>query len=187
MIFPVFLLATTGVSPILYNAIGVVSIVVQFLIFQMKSRKWIIVVNLLSNAGWLTYFALQGDWISGLANIIGILSNIVYIYRGKYRWADSKWWLVLFLVIAGVFSVCTFRMWNDIFPMFACLSSMIAFFMIKEENIRKISLFTFSMFCCNSISKLYVVALIADITALASVVISLYRYRNKNGNQKIEE
>ena len=175
--------------PFLYNGIGVISIVLQFLIFQMKNRKGIITVSILSNIGWLSYFALQGDFISGGANIIGIMSNVVYLYRGKYRWADSKWWLVFFLIFAGAYSVLTFKVWNDIFPTLACLSSTVAFFMIKEKNIRMISLFTYCMFMCNSISKLYVVALIADITALISVVISLIRYRtfSKNDEEKVCE
>ncbi len=168
---------------LLYNAIGVISIVTQFMIFQMKGRGRIILVNMASNLGWLFYFALQGDLISGTANIIGILSNIIFIFRTRYRWANSRLWLLLFLVIAGVYSILTFKVWNDVFPLIACLLSMFAFFMIKEENISKISFFTYIMFVCNSISKVYVVALIADITALTSVLISLYRYRKARKSQ----
>ncbi len=162
---------------LLYNAIGVISIVTQFMIFQMKGRSRIILVNIASNLGWLLYFALQGDLLSGAANVIGILSNIIYIFRTKYRWASSRLWLLFFLLVAGVYSVLTFRVWNDVFPLVACLLSMIAFFMIKEVNISRISFFTYIMFMCNSISKLYIVALIADVTALISVLISLYRHR----------
>ena len=162
---------------LLYNAIGVISIVTQFMIFQMKGRSRIILVNMASNLGWLFYFALQGDLISGTANIIGILSNVIFIFRAKHRWANSRLWLVLFLLIAGGYSVLTFKVWNDVFPLVACLLSMFAFFMIKEVNISRISFFTYIMFMCNSISKLYIVALIADVTALTSVLISLYRYK----------
>ncbi len=49
--------------------------------------------------------------------------------------------------------------------------------MIKEVNISRISFFTYIMFMCNSISKLYIVALIADVTAITSVIISLYRHK----------
>ncbi len=165
--------------PILYNSIGIISIFTQFAVFQMKKRENIILVNLASNLGWLLYFVLQGDLLTGISNVIGILSNIIYFMRTKYRWADSKLWLIFFLLFAGTFSVLTFETPNDIFPLLACLSSMTAFFMIKEENIRKISLFTFLMFMCNSIINLYFVALFADITAFISVIIALYRYRKK--------
>lgn len=172
---------------LLYNAIGVISIVTQFAIFQMKGRSRIILVNIASNVGWLLYFVLQGDLISGAANIIGILSNIIYIYRTKYRWASSRLWLLLFLAIAGVYSGLTFRAWNDVFPMVACLLSMLAFFMIQEVNISRISFFTYIMFMCNSISKLYIVALIADVTALTSVLLSLYRHKKARKAEKTHE
>lgn len=170
--------------PILFNAIGILSIFLQFMIFQMQDRKKIIIVSIFSNIGWLSYFALQGDLISGTANIIGIMSNIIFLLRGKYRWADSKWWLAFFLAVAGGFSLFTFKVWNDVFAFMASLSTTVAFFMLKENNIRKISLFSYCMFMCNSISKLYIVALIADMTALISVVTSLIRYSKREEEPK---
>ena len=41
---------------------------------------------------------------------------------------------------------------------------------------RKVALISFYAFACNSISKLYLVALIADITALVFIISSLIRY-----------
>lgn len=166
---------------VLFNAIGIISIFIQIMVFQMKDRKRIIYMNIASNIGWFSYFFLQGGFISGVSNIIGILSNIIFLMRQKYRWADSKLWLILFLAIAATYSALTFEDWRDIFPMLACLSSMCAFFTIKEENIRKISLCSYVLCACNSISHLYAVALIADITAFASIVVALFRYRKKDG------
>ena len=163
--------------PILYNAIGVVSIVLQFMIFQMAHKKRIVFVGILSDIGWLSYFALQGDLISGTANIIGIMSKIIILQRGKYRWAESKVWNIFFVAFAAAFSICTFRVWMDIFAVAACTFSILAFFMKDENGIRKVALLAYCAFMCNSISKGYVVALIADVTALASCIIALIRYR----------
>ena len=171
---------------VLFNAIGVISIVLQFLIFQMRNKKWIVTVGVFSDIGWLSYFALQGDWISGTANIIGIMSKAIVLFREKHTWAESKWWNVFFLVFAGGFSVLTFKSALDIFAVIACMTSILAYFMEKENNIRKVALISFCAFACNSISKLYVVALIADITALISIITSLIRYRNGTSND-VEE
>lgn len=166
--------------PILFNAIGVISIFLQFMIFQMKCKKQIVFVGILSDIGWLSYFALQGDFISGTANIIGIMSKIIILLQTKYRWAESKLWNIFFVAFAAVFSVLTFKVWMDIFALMACTLSILAFFMTKENNIRKVALFAYCAFACNSISKLYVVALIADITALISCIIALIRYKNED-------
>ena len=146
---------TLGVGyPILYNVIGVISIVLQILIFQMRDRKQIVTV--------------------------GIMSKTIALLRDKHAWAKSKLWNVFFLGVAAVFSLCTFKIWKDIFALLACTSAVLAFFMEDENKIRKISLFTYSMFVCNSLSKGYVVAFIADITALISVIVSLIRYGKKS-------
>ena len=165
--------------PILFNAIGVISIFLQFAIFQMKRKKQIVFVGILSDIGWLSYFALQGDFISSTANIIGIMSKIIILMQGKYRWAESKLWNIFFVAFAAAFSVLTFKGLLDIFALVACTLSILAFFMEKENNIRKVALFAYCAFACNSISKLYIVALIADITALISCVMGLIRYKNK--------
>ena len=39
--------------PILFNAIGVISIFLQFMIFQLKRKKQIVFVGILSDIGWL--------------------------------------------------------------------------------------------------------------------------------------
>ena len=169
---------------ILFNAIGVISIVLQFLIFQMRNKKRIVTVGIFSDIGWLLYFALQGDLISGTANIIGIMSKVIVVSREKYKWAESRLWNVFFLAFAGVFSILTFKSLVDIFAVIACVSSVLAFFMEKENNIRKVALVSFCAFVCNSISKLYIVALVADITALISIITSLIRYRDKADKEK---
>lgn len=164
---------------VLYNAIGVISIFLQFMIFQMKHKKQIVFVGILSDIGWLSYFVLQGDFISSTANIIGIMSKIIILCQSKYRWAESKFWNVFFVAFAATFAVLTFKVWMDVFAVLACTLSILAFFMTKENNIRKVALFAYCAFACNSISKGYVVALIADITALISCIVALIRYKNQ--------
>ena len=164
---------------ILFNAIGVISIFLQFMIFQMENKKKIVFVGILSDIGWLSYFALQGDFISGTANIIGIMSKVVIILQERHKWANSSLWNVFFVAFAATFSMLTFKVWMDIFAVAACTLSILAFFMKKENDIRKVALLSYCAFACNSISKLYVVALIADVTALISCGVALYRYRNQ--------
>jgi hypothetical protein len=75
----------------------------------------------------------------------------------------------------------------DIFAFVASMLSVSAYFMKKENDIRKLFLFAYCAYICNSISKLYVVALIADVTALISVIVSLIRYRKKDQEEELAE
>lgn len=173
--------------PILYNAIGVVAIFLQIMIFQMRSRKKIVLLGLFSNIGWMSYFSLQGDLISCASGIIGIVSKTIILLGSKHRWADSKWWGVCFLTFTAMYSAFTFKGMMDIFAFVASLLSVSAYFMKKENTIRKVFLLAYCVYICNSISKLYVVSLIADITALISVIVALIRYRNKDKEEELAE
>ncbi|MBR1867282.1 MAG: YgjV family protein [Clostridia bacterium] len=166
--------------PILYNAIGAISIIIQFLIFQMRKKKQIVLVSIMSSVGWISYFALQGDFISCTSSIIGIMSKVIILLGDKRKFARSKFWNVFFVVFAAGFSALTFKRIEDIFPTIGSLLSISAFFMSKEKNIRIISLFSYCFFLLNSVSKFYIVAMIADITALISIIISLVRYGKQN-------
>ena len=164
---------------ILFNVIGIISIFLQFMIFQMSNKRKIVFVGVMSDFGWLSYFVLQGDFISGTANIIGIMSKIVILLQNKYRWANGYGWNIFFVLFAVGFSLCTFKVWMDIFAIIACSLSILAYFMKDENNIRRIAFLSFCAFACNSISKLYIVALVADITALISCLSALIRYKKQ--------
>lgn len=165
--------------PILFNSVGVISIFLQFAIYQMSSKKRIVSLGIINDIGWLSYFVLQGDFISGTASIIGIMSKCIILLQGKYRWAESKFWNVFFVAFAGGFALLTFKNLVDIFAVVACSLSILAFFMKKENDIRKIALLAYCAFACNSISKHYIVALIADISTLISCISSLFRYKQE--------
>ena len=170
---------------ILYNAVGVLSIIIQFLAYQMREKHAIVKLGIVNDVGWFSYFFLQGDLISGTANIIGIMSKILILLREKHPFARSIAWNFFFIGFAGVYSLLTFKVWSDIFPMLACMVIMLAFFMKKEKHLRFMALFAFCFFMSNSISKGYTVALIADITAFASIVIALIKYRRRERDKEV--
>lgn len=173
-----FLRSNLGIGyTILFNGIGFVAIFLQLMSFQMSNRKLLIAVSIAGNTGWMLYFLLQGDFVSGLGNFVRILQKIVFIFREKHAWAKSKWWLIVFLALSVTFSTLTFKTWRDIFPFTTSILAAVAFFMIDENLIRKISISVYVLSICNSVSKLYWIALIADVTALISIIVALVRYQ----------
>lgn len=172
--------------PILYNTIGIIAIFMQFMVYQMKNRKTILCWAMVNSVAWMAYFLLQGNFVSGVSCLLGILRNVVFIFRGKHAWADSYLWLGLFLCISGASSF-GFVSWIDIFGLLAGLSSTIAFFMKEEKYIRSISLVTFIMYMINSVTHAYWVALVADTTAFISVIIAIVRYSKKRKQENPEE
>lgn len=188
---------STQIKPTLVNSlgvwhtiisytIGVISIIFLFLSFQMKDRKKILIVNTLGSFGWICYFLLQGDLVSGFTGSVSIIRTIIFLFRDKHAWAKSIVWLFVFIALTVTFTVMSYNSYKDLFPLCANILATLSFYMIKERNIRFFSLGCYSFWMCNSISKGYWIALVSDTCALVSVIISLIRY-NKQNNIKVEE
>ena len=165
-------------------SIGVISIVFLFLSFQMKDRKKILLVNTIGSFGWICYFLLQGDLVSGLTGSVSIIRTIIFLFREKHAWARSIVWLFVFIALTLTFTIMSFNTYKDLFPMIANVLATISFFMIKEKNIRMFSLGCYSFWMLNSITKGYWIALVSDTCALTSVIISIFRYNKKLKDEK---
>lgn len=182
-------MSTLGIwGEVLINAIGVIAVIALFLSYQMKSRSQIFMVYAIATLSWLVYFVLKGDFASTLMSIIGLLRTYVFNKRGKAKWADSILWLFLFLFVMVGLTALTFRDWRDIFPLLATAFSTVAFFAVKEKNIRLINLGAYLAWIGNGISKFYWVALIGDVSTFISLVIALIRFNkvDKEENTKAE-
>lgn len=171
---------------IIVSIVGVVSIIVLFLTYQMKSRDKILFVYIFAALSWMTYFLLQGDLTSAFMNIIGIIRSLIFMQREKHKWAKSIFWLFFFIAIMLVCAIFTFSTWKDLFPLIGNIIGTISFFVLNEKILRVLNITTYLFWIGNSISKLYYLALVSDSLALVSLIISLIRYRKKKQAQNIE-
>lgn len=165
---------------VLTTAVGVISIVVLFLSYQMKTRGKILATYIGAAAGWMLYFILQGDLTSAMMNVIGIIRSVIFMQREKHKWANSVFWLFFFIAVMVGCILLTFSSWKDIFPLLGTVLGTVSFFVLSETLLRFLNIGTYCMWIGNSISKGYVVAMISDAFALISCIISLIRYRDKD-------
>lgn len=183
-------IAAMGVwGEILVNAIGVIAVISLLLSYQMKNRAQIFTWYAIATLSWLVYFVLKGDFASTLMSIIGLFRTYVFRRRGQEKWADSILWLFFFLIVMLGISALTFKDARDLFPLAATALSTIAFFAVKEKNLRLINLCAYLAWIGNGITKFYWVALIGDVATFISLVIALIRFHksDKESVSKREE
>ena len=92
---------------VLVNFIGAVAILVKVIETQNKKRTRIVLFAVLNYFLWITYFILYGNFTAAVVNGISFIQLIIFLQRGKYKWADSYFWLVFFIlaqVVAGFFT-----------------------------------------------------------------------------------
>jgi hypothetical protein len=179
-------LETLGVwHDVITNFFGVIAIILLVISFQMKSRVKLLLVFLFSQLIWAIYFVLQGDLASGIMCTVAITMSLVFMQREKHKWANSIFWLFFFIAIIVTCSILTFKDWRDLFPLMGNLLTTISFFTLNEKLLRSINVGTYLCWMGNSISKLYVVALISDTLTLISVIISIVRFNVKKSEKQI--
>ena len=171
---------------IIINAFGAIAILLKICEFQFKKRKTIFIVASLTFVCWIAYFFLQGDFASGIINFICFVEVMVFLQRGKKKWADGKWLMYLFLGLQLGLGLLTFKNWHDIFAIVGGVFTTIAYFVISKKTYRYVSLVAMLLWVANSVSKFYYVALINDVFATVSVFVSILRFYvfNKNSDQE---
>ena len=164
---------------VLVYGVGVVAMVLSVMAFQLKRRVSIILSNFCAQLCWVTYFVLQGDLTSATACALSAVMLAVFSRSEKWKWALHPVTVAFFLVLLCGFSLLSFTGWKDIFPVLAGALAVIANSRKNENHLRIFSFFWCICWMCNSISKVYPVALANDTMCAVSTLVGLIRYRKK--------
>lgn len=164
---------------ILVYGIGALAMLLSVISYQFRRRVTILLSNFLGQSCWVAYFLLQADGMSALVCALSALMLALFAKKDKWPWATGKISVSVFLLLFSAFSLFTFRIWSDIFPLLAGIFGVIASSRATEKRLRQFSLPWCLFWLLNSAFKGYPVALANDCLCTASTAISLYRYREK--------
>ena len=165
---------------ILVYGIGILAMALSVISFQFKKGVTSILCNFFGQTSWVLYFLLQGDVTSAVACALSALMLGVFSKKDKWKWAVSKTSIIVFTLLISVFSLMSFKVWSDIFPLLAGVFAVIANSRPTEKSLRRFSFLWCFSWLLNSIFKMYPVAFANDFLCTASTVISLIRYRDKS-------
>lgn len=169
---------------ILINLIGVVAIFVKITETQNKKRSKIVFFAILGYACWILYFIFNGDFTSATVNAVGLIQSLIFLQRGKHKWADSMIWLWFFLAIQVFIASFTWKGPFSLFSICAGLISTVAYFVMSEKVYRYLFLSLILLWICNGIVYFYPIALIHDTFAAISIIIAIIRFGIKERKEK---
>ena len=169
---------------VLINGIGAFAIIVKVVETQNKRRSKIVLFAILNYLLWITYFVLNGNLTAATVNSISCVQAVVFLQRGKHKWANSYFWFVLFISLQVIASFFT---WNGPFSLFsicAGILSTIAYYVLDEKLYRYFFLALILLWIGNGIVYFYPIALIHDVFAAVSISIAIVRYNFKGEKEK---
>ncbi len=161
---------------IILNAFGVIAILLKVTEFQLKKRSIILTFALFASICWTCYFIFYGDFVSALVNIICVVQGIIFLQRGKKKWATSKFWLYFFIATQVTLGIIFFKIWHDVFPIVAGVLNVLCYFALNQKTYRLFGFLTLSFWVLNSAFKFYPIALANDVFGVISAFVSIIRY-----------
>jgi hypothetical protein len=94
----------------------------------LKCDRRLNIAWLISNFVWLAHYLLLGGYAGAVSVFLNALRSAIYLIRD---WRQSQYRRHLFwalMVVYTIVGIWVARDWIDIFPMLACYSTLIAFF-----------------------------------------------------------
>ena len=172
---------------IILNAFGVIAIICKIFEYQVKSRGNMFALSTIANVCWVLYFLLYGNFASALTCVINVIKLLIFMQRGRRAWADSIWWLILFIVLQVFVTIFTVSSWVDVFCTTAGFLGIFAYFFKSAKTYRILSFLHMSIWVVNSIANFYLIALLSDSFSTASCALAIYRFDIKKHSKKAQK
>ena len=161
--------------------IGIIAVITFLLSYQLKSRRNIIALNVISRCLYILQYFLLGAIAGALLDILGAASSVIadkkdvgFIKRNKRIVFISVNSVIL---ITGITIAFINKNALDLFPMLGVLLHTGAFWITDEKIIRRISLAGSPFWLIyNLICRAYGSA-IGDALTISSIIIAMIKYR----------
>ena len=164
---------------ILVYGVGIIAMTLSIIAFQFKKRVTIILCNFFGQTSWVLYFLLQADMTSAIACALSAIMLAVFAKQAKWKWVKSPICILFFIIVISGFSLMSFKVWSDVFPLLAGVFAVIANSRSDEKRLRQFALFWCVFWLLNSTFKMYPVAFANDLFCTISTIVALIRYREK--------
>lgn len=166
---------------------GILAVLVCLFIFSHRSRSLSLLLKFLFDlfsALNLTFAYLSTGEVILLAglgtNIVGMARDILFFFRGRYKWANNILWLFLFLLLYGLSLIFTYRNPLSLLPVIGSLINTTALYLLNHKAMKwltfigQLFFITYYAILIRSSDMLTILNLLASSVMMASVIIGLF-------------
>ncbi|MBO6052465.1 MAG: YgjV family protein [Clostridia bacterium] len=155
---------------------GILGLIGTVVCYQFNSRKKILIMQILCTVVFTLNLSLLGAWSGALLNVLGIAKSCVFYQRGRRRWADSVWWIVLFCVLAAVCVAATYQTPIDLVPLIGTVFTTVALAQKDARTIRLLTLPSPPSWFVYNLANGNLGGMANEIFVLSSLLIAVLRF-----------
>ncbi|MBE6911593.1 MAG: YgjV family protein [Ruminococcaceae bacterium] len=156
----------TDILVMIFGALGVAA---NILIYQMKSGKKILLSKMFSDFSWVLHYiclsAFSGAAIAG----IGFIRDGVFFHQDK-KWAQSKVWLWLFLVLS---IISAFFTWESVFSILPAIASVLLIISLWKNEPLLICILAFPISTLMLVYNIYCISYFGIVNEILSLISAL--------------
>ncbi|MBE6877238.1 MAG: YgjV family protein [Ruminococcus sp.] len=165
------------ISPIIVQGIGFIAVAAFILSYQIKSNRWLFLLQLIGSALFCLQFFLLDAFSGCLSLAVNILRNALMMKYNEWKWVR---WKGCPFVIAVLFLGILFLTWNGAVSLLAFIASVSSTFVYWSNSPRNIRLI--NLVCASPCWLIYDIivhswgGLLSEAITLISILISIFRF-----------
>lgn len=164
---------------LLSEALGLLGILLNIIIYQQKQRKPLLRWKLMSDVTWALHYAVAGNFSGAAVGTIGIARESTFLAIEDKK-IDRRPFLAVFFLCALGSVWLTWKGWASILPAIASMLSVISFWQQKPRLSRFLALPISACMLSYDILVGSYSGIGNELLTLGSVLIGIYRHdRNK--------
>lgn len=172
---------------ILIQAIGALALVANFISFQMKRHKHILLFRTVNEGLFILQYFLLGAFTGSILNFVGCFRNLIFAKRVE-KGKSTVLWSIVFCVIFTAFGILTFDGLKSVMLIFAKVLSTIAYGNKNTTVVRGVSFFTHVSYLIYNAAVFSIAGVIGDAVLLVSLIIGIVKFdlfpRRKSNREK---
>jgi len=168
--------------------IGIFGFTATIISYQCKSRKKILLLQLLSTTCWMCHFALLGAWSGSVLNAVAAMRCIVFASRGEDsragKIADWIGWVPVFLLLSTAAVIATWNGWISILPFLGMILTTFATRASSAALVRRITLPNDPLWLIYNALSGSVSGVITEVCIILSILVGMFRHDRKIRDKK---
>ena len=164
--------------------VGIFGIISAILIYQQKTRKGLMITKLISDVFWVFHYLILGAYSGVAVCILAVLRELIFINKGRRKWANHIIWPILFVLAAIGTTIFTWEGPISILAGVASALSVVSFW-IGSPKLTRIFIFPIAtlMIIYDVFSGSYT-GIINESITLVSAFIGIIRLDIKGNHNK---
>ena len=171
---------------ILAQIVGIVAILIDLYSIQKKEKNNILKIQILSTSAYAIQYSLLKAFAGVIPDVVTIIRNIIFIKIGENKAKSSKIIPIFFTLLILVLGMITYVDYFSIIPIGLSIIYTVAAWQNNTKLIRISYIFCAILWIIYNIHICAYVAIIGNIFAIISGIISVNRYKDEEKSMKIE-